>query len=226
MTIFFDFDSTLVSKESLDEVIALALAEADGRAELLREVEEITKAGMEGTLPFTESVRRRLAVVPLWHRHFEAVGDTLTQHITADMPNLVAELQAAGHHVYIISGGFRDSILPVAKVLGIDPQRVFANHCRYDGHGRVLSVTTDNPCFTDDGKMPVIEAIVAAASPPRPYLMIGDGGNDLKAYTSGTVEHFCGYTEHVSRDIVRQSGVPCAASVSALRDFILSLPAV
>ncbi len=51
MTIFFDFDSTLVSKESLDEVIALALADSPDRIEQTEAVAAITDKGIGGRDP-------------------------------------------------------------------------------------------------------------------------------------------------------------------------------
>lgn len=227
-TIFFDFDSTVVSKESLDEVIALALAHApeDERQELRQQVEEVTTAGMEGTLPFTDSVLKRLAVTPLRNEHFTQIGDALMADITPDLPELVAELQAKQYQIYIISGGFRPCLLPTAVKLGIAPERVFANTYQTNQQGIVLSPDTDNPCFTDQGKVHVIQHIATTEQPPRPYMMVGDGSNDLRAYTEGVVDYFCGFTTHVERAIIKAQAPQQAASVAELRNFIFNLSEV
>lgn len=43
------------------------------------------------------------------------------------IPALVEKLQARGCDVFLVSGGFRDIINPVAKTLGIPLDHVFAN---------------------------------------------------------------------------------------------------
>ena len=227
-TVFFDFDSTVISKESLDEVIALALVSApeDERKMLNQKVEEITNAGMEGALPFTESVLRRLAVAPLTDEHFRRVGNALIEDITPGLPDLIAELHARENLVYIISGGFRPCLLPTAKRLDISPERVFANTYLTDSDGSVTSPDIDNPCFTDNGKVPVIQHIATTERPPRPYVMIGDGSNDLRAYTEGVVDYFCGFTAHIQRDIIKTQAPKQTASVAELRDFIFTVSAV
>ena len=222
-TIFFDFDSTVVSKESLDEVIALALASTSHSETLHQQVEEITNAGMEGTLPFTESVKKRLAVTPLKKEYFEQVGEALTANITDGLPDLIHQLHSLKYHVYIVSGGFRPCLLPTAKQLGIPSERVSANTYQCDTHGHVVGPDTDNPCFTDHGKAPVIQHIEAATHPPRPYVMVGDGSNDLRAYTEGVVDVFFGFTAHIERDVIKTHAPKKAATVKELRNLIFNV---
>lgn len=225
-TIFFDFDSTIVSKESLDEVIEKALESTPHSETIRQQVEAITNAGMEGVIPFTESVKRRLALTSLRNKYFEHAGEELTKNITDGLPDLIHQLHSLKYHVYIVSGGFLPCLLPTAKKLGISSDRVFANTYQHDTQGYVIAPDTENPCFTDNGKVPIIKHITATAQPPRPYLMIGDGSNDLRTYTEGVVEFFCGFTAHVERDIIQTHAPHKVASVEELRDFIFTIPTV
>ena len=61
----FDFDSTVVKRETLDDAIAEALAQHPDKKRLVQEVERLTRLGMEGKMNFIETVRRRMEVVPL-----------------------------------------------------------------------------------------------------------------------------------------------------------------
>ena len=226
MTIFFDFDSTLVGKESLDEVITRALHNSPERDTVAKTIADITQAGMEGTLPFTQSVEQRLAATPLHRTHFIQTGIELVKHITPGMPELFTELTTRGYTVYIISGGFRESISPVANLLGLPETRVFCNQCFFASDGTVTGVDTSLSTFTDHGKTPVINHIEQTDRPPRPFIMVGDGANDLAAYERGAVDYFCGFTEHVTRDIIRSRAPHQVATSAALRDFIFSREAV
>ena len=218
----FDFDSTIITKESLDEVIAFALEGDPKQSERVKAIEAITKEGMEGTLPFTTSVDRRLAAVPLTREDFLVVGEQLTHHITPGMEELFAELHTHPHiTTYILSGGFFDSIRPTAEKLGVPPERVLTNDCRYDSTGHVLGVDTDSVCYTNAGKAPVIEALRRAVLPGR-FVMIGDGANDLAAYTSKAADTFCAFAGNQERAAVCTQAPYVAHTTVHLHDFIFA----
>lgn len=220
--LFFDFDSTIVTKESFDEVINLALTDHPDQQQLMGRIEAITTEGMEGTLAFTDSLERRLAVTPLHRDHFVSVGKQLTEHITEGMHDLFSELNAHGLTPYIISGGFRESILPVAHALGVPDHQVYTNTVTYSFDGAVETIDTNNVCYTNDGKAPVIAHIKQADDLTGPTCMIGDGANDLKAYELGVADHFCAFTGNVHRTVMKERAPAAAASVPELRDFIFS----
>lgn len=220
--VFFDFDSTIVTKESLDEVIAHALATSPNKTELVEKVEEITNLGMEGKLAFTESLERRFAVIPLSRTHFEYVGHMLLEHVTLGMEELFAELREKNISTYIISGGFFDSILPVATKLGVEKNSIFTNQIVTDADGNVAGIDTTSVCYTNDGKAPVIAHIKKTHALIGPTCMIGDGANDLKAYELGVADHFCAFTGNVERAIMQEKAPAVASTVEELRDFIFS----
>lgn len=201
-------------------VIATALAGAPNQAELVAKVEAITNLGMEGKLAFTESLQQRFAVVPLHKTHFETVGSELCEKLTEGMADLFAWLRQEDISTFIISGGFKESILPVAEKLGLDSEHVFANTVVLDDAGNVFGIDTDNVCYTDQGKAPVIEHIKNQYGLSGPVCMIGDGANDLKAYELGVADYFCGFTANVERTVIKEQAPVTADSVSELRHFL------
>lgn len=219
---FFDFDSTLVTKESLDMVIEYALAEAENKDELVAKVNKITDLGMEGKLNFIDSLVERFAVVPLSRTHFEHVGAELLTHITPGMTELFAEMKEKGVSAFIISGGFRESILPVAAQLDVAENRVFTNTVVYDVDGAVTKIDTDNVCYTDEGKAPVIEHITKIFDLTGELVMVGDGSNDLKSYELGAAIDFCGFVANAKRDVIVERAPHVAHTTEELRDFIFS----
>lgn len=203
-TIFFDFDSTVCTKESLDEVIALALSEHPNQLALVQKVEDITNRGMNGEIDFMQSAEERLAICPLNRSHFEIVGKKLTQHITPGFKDLFSGLIQSGWEVYIVSGGFLPSVLPAAHVLGLDVNKVFANGLRSDENGNIGGVDTSGLLWTNRGKTPVIEFLSDSKKLPRPLVLVGDGSNDLAAFKAGAVDHFVGFGGNVVRDKVQK----------------------
>ena len=58
-TVIFDFDSTLIRVESLEEILRPQL---EARPHLATAMEEITQRGMEGQISFRDSLEQRLAI--------------------------------------------------------------------------------------------------------------------------------------------------------------------
>ena len=57
--LIFDFDSTIVAIEGLDELARLALADDPQRTRTMEAIEAITRDGMTGAIGIDESLRRR-----------------------------------------------------------------------------------------------------------------------------------------------------------------------
>ena len=79
-TVLFDFDSTLIDRESLDEMLSESLAQRPGDAARVR---AITDAGMEGRLDFGESLAQRLAIASPTRAQVEAFGHRAIRHLTS-----------------------------------------------------------------------------------------------------------------------------------------------
>ena len=68
-TLIFDFDSTIVAAEGLDEIARIALVDDPDREAKVLVIEGITRDGMEGRIGIDESLRRRLAMLTITRAH-------------------------------------------------------------------------------------------------------------------------------------------------------------
>lgn len=208
-TVVFDFDSTLVPCESLE----LALARAPGvDAAALRRIEELTRRGMEGDLPFAESLRARLAIARPTRASLDTLGEELIDRLTDGAADVVAWLHGQGHAVWIVSGGFREALIPPARALGIDAARVCGVSARWDHRGELDSLVADG---FDVSKVEGVRRAELAWT--RPAVGVGDGATDLALRDAGLVDAFVAYCEHVRRDaVVRKPGVVVAENMGTL----------
>ncbi len=93
----FDFDSTLIEQEIIDE---LAVRAGKGA-----EVAAITHAAMSGVIPYEESLRRRVAALSgLTEADLQAVADSV--RFRPGFEKLVAFLKARSAKIAVISGTF------------------------------------------------------------------------------------------------------------------------
>ncbi|KQO82916.1 phosphoserine phosphatase [Frigoribacterium sp. Leaf263] len=163
-----DVDSTLIR----DEVIEL-LAEAAGVRD---EVAGITDRAMAGELDFAESLAARVATLAgLPVSVFAEVSERLRPTGGAD--RLVEVVRSHGGVVGVVSGGFHETLDPLAGRLGLDRWR--ANRLGVVS-GRLTGETTG----------PIIDAAAKAESlrtwaeefgiPLDRTIAIGDGANDLE----------------------------------------------
>lgn len=219
MAVFFDFDSTIVSKETLDEAIARALSEHPERERIVREIEDITRLGMEGKLDFTESVRRRLQVVPIFRYHLEKTGEAMKAALTPGIKDIFEWLRERNHATYIVSGGFEECILPVAEYLQTPSDHILCNCFLFSSDGSVDNVDESSLLWTREGKAPALRAM-REKHPNETFIMIGDGMNDYRAYESGAADLFIGFGGHVVRQPVRERAPHFAHSVQELWELL------
>ena len=194
----FDFDSTLVRVETLEALADIAL-DGDPQADAIRlQIAGLTDQAMAGEIDFGESLRRRLALLPLTRNHVEALADRILDEGTWSVRRNLRFFHDNASRIIIISGGFREIIAPVAERLGVTPDRVFANDLTYDADGRVTGVDDANPLSYDNGKPAIIKTLNLA----RPIVMVGDGWNDAEVKLAGAADRFYAFTEVERRDKV------------------------
>jgi len=215
-SIIFDFDSTLVPCETLEELCKEALADdPEGR----RELERITAAGMDGSMSFEQSLRSRLAIARPARAAVIALGRRLALAPTAGARELVGDLQAAGHQVWIVSGGFRDLLLEVGDALSIPPTRVHGVACHWAADGSLVDVDPANGFVASKARgLTHLGAVLES-----PAVGVGDGATDLALREAGFVRQFVAYTEHARRPGVVAAADFEAATMGALREILGTL---
>ena len=165
--IVFDVDSTLVQGEVIEELAARAGAGAEVRA--------ITEAAMRGELDFTESLRRRVAVLAgLPESVLAEVASGL--ELTPGARTTIRTLKRLGYRCGVVSGGFTRVIAGLVDELGLD--FCAANELEVaDGRltGRVVGEIVDRP-----GKALALCRFAAEFGVPlEQCVAVGDGANDI-----------------------------------------------
>ena len=192
---FFDFDSTFVTIESLDELARIALVGHPEAEERVRQIHETTRLGMEGTISFEESLRRRLVLMEAKKPHLEELLLLLERSITPSFllyKNFFLEQRG---RVYILSGGCVDFIAPVVASFGITEEFILANRFIYDAEGHILGVDDASPLAHTGGKSVLLSQLTL----PGEKYMIGDGYTDYETKSYGGADKFLAYAGNVCR---------------------------
>jgi phosphoserine phosphatase len=163
----FDMDSTLIQTEVIDELAAAAGVGG--------QVAAITESAMRGEIDFSESFRRRMALL-------KGMDESVLEGIAARLPitegaeRLIRNLRRFGYKVAILSGGFTYFANHLKERLGID--YVYANQLDFrDG-----KLTGEVKGEIIDGAMKarlLRELAVREGISLEQVIAVGDGANDL-----------------------------------------------
>ena len=195
-TFVFDFDSTLVDFETFEALAELALEGSPDASSVQAEIGRLTDLAMAGEMPFTEALKRRLALLPLTRAHLTALSGEALGRLSPSVRRNPDFFRDHAEQIVIVSGGFREVIAGVAKALGIGPDRIVANDLVYDGD-RVTGVA-DSHLLDPFGKAGALKALDL----PGPVIMVGDGWTDAEVKQAGVADRFYAFTEVVRRDRV------------------------
>lgn len=165
--VVMDMDSTLIQQEVIELLGA--------KAGVLDKVAAITESAMRGELDFEASLRARVAL--LAGLPDSVLGDVQKEiTLTPGARTLVKTLQALGHHIAVVSGGFTAVIEPLLQDLGIR-------------HYRANSLEISEGKLTGGLKGPIIDRKAKAIALTEfaaehgisieQTIAIGDGANDL-----------------------------------------------
>ena len=211
--IFFDCDSTLSAIEGIDEL-------ARGRgAQVFAQVEAMTTSAMEGKIPVEVVFSRRLDIIQPRRADVEAVGRLYIEKVEPAARATIDALKASGWTPIILSGGFRQAILPLAAHLGIE--RVEAVDLFFDKQGNYAGFDGKFPATRSGGK-PVRIAEIKEELTPALTVMVGDGVSDLEA--KPVVDLFVGFGRYTARDRVRYGARVFIMGLDELPRVLTGLP--
>lgn len=188
----FDVDSTVIAEEGID-VLAdyLGLGEA---------VAKITSEAMNGGLPFQDALRQRLDLLRPSKQSILQCLDEQPLQLTEGVESLIQALHDKRVDVWLVSGGFRSMISPIADQLNIPPTNIVANTLLFNEDGTYHSFDSTEPTSADMGKPKALRQIQAAKG-YQTIVMIGDGATDAQAKPPAAT--FIGFGGVVQRPAVQ-----------------------
>mmetsp|Transcript_18444 Transcript_18444/g.51661 ORF Transcript_18444/g.51661 Transcript_18444/m.51661 type:complete len:92 (+) Transcript_18444:735-1010(+) len=87
---------------------------------------------MGGNVSFQDALKQRLDIMQVSRQQMQAFLDSHPPQLSPGIEDLVAALHTRGKKVFLVSGGFRQIIEPVADILKIPRSRIFANSILYE----------------------------------------------------------------------------------------------
>lgn len=189
----FDVDSTVIDEEGID-----VLADTLGKGP---EVSAWTAKAMDGNIKFEDALAARLEIIKPSKSDIASCLEKHPLRLTPGVDRLVEALQKRGTSVYLVSGGFRLMIEPVARTLGVNVSNIYANTILFDDKGDYTGFDSNEPTSADQGKPKALRAIKEKAG-YNTMVMVGDGATDAQA--KPPADAFIGFGGVVVREAVKE----------------------
>ena len=193
--IIIDFDSTFTKVEGLDELAAIALTGHSEREKIVQEIVDLTNKGMNGEMSFAEGLRQRIDLLKAKRSHIDELITLLRTKVSDSFKRNQVFLTENTNHIFIISSGFKEFIVPIVTELGIRADHVYANEFRFDADDNIIGIDEDNVLSTDGGKIKLLASLKLEGD----VFAIGDGYTDYQLKESGLASRFYAFTENVER---------------------------
>lgn len=216
-TFIFDFDSTLITSESPNEITKVV---SNNNKEFVKSIEEATNACGEGiankALSFVETFNKMLKTINVSKSSVKSAGKNFK--ITPGVLEVLDYLRSKNQKLMIISCGFLDCFSDTIKQLGIPLENCYYNKFLYDENGRTIGfqeniLHSDNP----HRKSILIEQLKKEGKIIGKSIMIGDGKNDLMTQEDNVVDYFIGFGVNCVRQVVKENS---QIFVENMMDFV------
>jgi len=198
--LIIDFDSTFIKKESLDYLISISLEDSPKKEHIYQKIKQITKMGMEGLLSFDKSLEKRLQETTINKNHIQKLIKLLKLNISDSILRNKKWFLNNSDKVYIVSGGFKEIILPIVTKFGISSNNVLANTFLYKDEN-VLGFDKSLDLAKEKGKVMAVKKLNLAGK----VYAIGDGYTDYQISKYGAAYKFIYFAENLEREVSKKA---------------------
>eukprot|EP00555_Chaetoceros_dichaeta_P011333 CAMPEP_0198258034 /NCGR_PEP_ID=MMETSP1447-20131203/7557_1 /TAXON_ID=420782 /ORGANISM="Chaetoceros dichaeta, Strain CCMP1751" /LENGTH=329 /DNA_ID=CAMNT_0043945067 /DNA_START=193 /DNA_END=1182 /DNA_ORIENTATION=- len=205
----FDVDSTVITEEGID-VLAASLGKG-------AEVSAWTLKAMEGNTKFEDALAARLAIMKPSRASVDRCLSDHPLQFSPGVETLIESLRLADIDVWLVSGGFRSMIEPIAKQLCIDKANIIANTILYDADGTYAGFDREELTSADMGKPKAVQAVKEKYG-YETVIMVGDGATDAQA--KPPADAFIGFGGVSVRESVREKACWYVKDFEAMNDVV------
>jgi acyl-phosphate glycerol 3-phosphate acyltransferase len=217
--LILDFDSTIITEETLDELAKISLSDDPNKNEKINLISSITEKAMNGEIYFMDALNERIKILHATQVHLDLLKTHLHEKLSPSFKSVENYIRENADNIYIVSGGFTELIYPVVKEFGISKEHIFANVFTFDKTGLINGVDSSQFLAQKPGKINAVKSLNLNGI----VIAIGDGWTDYQIKESGLAHYFIAYTESVIRKKVIKKGDTVATSFHDVLDFLNSI---
>ena len=214
--LIIDFDSTFIRDETLDEIAKITSSSNKKTSNIHQKIKEITTQAMEGKIDFKDALKERLNLLKFHKNELDDIVSILKERVSLSFIKNKKYIQSISSRIYIVSGGFKEIILPIVQDYGVSSNHIFANEFKYNTKGYINGINENNLLSYSDGKIKILQTLNLRNG----AYVIGDGNTDLEMKNVKGVKAFICFTENIDRPSVSSKADHTAPSLDDALKFI------
>lgn len=159
---------------------------------------------MDGNTKFEDALSARLDIIKPSRASIEKCLKDNPLELTPGVDTFIETLIERGIDVYLVSGGFRIMIEPIARTLCVGKKNIYANTIFFDEktpNGDYTGFCRNEPTSADMGKPKAVQQI-KNENGYKTIVMIGDGATDAQA--KPPADAFIGFGGVIVREAVKE----------------------
>jgi D-3-phosphoglycerate dehydrogenase len=191
INLIIDFDSTFIKLETIEILADFSLSNKSNKVQILNQIKDITNKAMLGDIPFSEALDKRIQLIKPKVDHINKTIEFLKSYISNSFLENKNFLKSYNENCFIVSGGFKEIIVPIVKEFKISEKHIFANTFIYNNNN--ICLDKSNPLSRNNGKNIIAKNISGN------NIIIGDGYTDYEVKKHGNAKKFIQFTENINR---------------------------
>jgi phosphoserine phosphatase len=208
-SVVFDVDSTLSDVEGIDWLASLRGPQVEEWSAAL------TAKAMEGIVPIEAIYGERLLLVKPTLAEIRELAATYISRMAPMVREVFSSLRAHDVGIAMVSGGFRQAILPLAEALEVAEEHLAAVSLFFDAAGEYSGFEEDSPLTRQKGKRTAVREMNLVS----PVLAVGDGMTDLEM--KPVANAFAAFTGFVRREHIVERADYVLSSFDQLETLVL-----
>jgi D-3-phosphoglycerate dehydrogenase / 2-oxoglutarate reductase len=159
-----------------------------------------TDLAMEGKMSIQKSLHNRIQLLDAHKTDIDVLIQKLQKKVSDSFIRNKNFLKLYANKILIVSGGFKEFILPIVIEYGILPENVYANTFLFDNEDKIIGYDTQNVLSQSKGKVKLLQELNLQGE----VYVIGDGYTDYEIKEAGLAHKFYAFAENIDREAVTQ----------------------
>ena len=221
--LIIDFDSTFVKVETLDILAEVCFEKGADKTSKINTITDITNKAMNGEIPFNQALEKRMEILKATKTDIDKVLIIIQNNISDSFKKNKKFFKEHSNSCFIVSGGFKEIILPIVKPYGFKERNVFGNNFIYKKNNAIDRINWDNPLSQELGKIKIANKINNYESSPHKYkasIILGDGFTDYQVKKYGEADFFIQFIENINRESLNNKADIIAQNFNDVIEFI------
>lgn len=224
--IIFDFDSSFLSKESIDILVKVGLEKmtATKRQASINALDQVFTETEAGKITRGQKINHQLKIAQITRDDIKTAAERLQKYLLPSVESVLKCFIEEQKNIILFSRGIDEMLFPLTEKLGIPIENVFANLVIYNEQAQAIGVDETNPLFLLNGKVYLAESLKNQQRLNGLTAAVGNCGADLSIQKSGIADYFIYFANLYAEPWIRKDADFTIENFAQLQSLVCTKP--